>query len=120
MFIPISSVKLIKDYNTMALRICLKPFKTKLEDLFVNDFRTLFSYDSQRICMNLDVYDIREPIILRVVLMNFTGDYHAYLKARLLKGGGHLTCRRHNIFACRERILKKGEMSLYEHNREYV
>lgn len=59
----------------MVLRACLKPFITEFEQLFVNGFRTLFSYDSQRICMNLDVHNIREPIILRAMLMNFTGEH---------------------------------------------
>ena len=49
---------------------------TELEELFVNNFRVLFPYDSPRICMNLDVYDIQKPIILRVMLMNFTEDHH--------------------------------------------
>ena len=37
--------------------------------------------------------------------MSFTGNHHAQFKAKMLKVGGHLACRKHNIFAHDEKIL---------------
>lgn len=79
-----------------------------------------FSYDSQRICINLDVHDIQEHIILRAIWMNFTWDHPTQSKARLLKGGGYLACMRHNYFANREGTLREDRIPLYEHNEEYI
>lgn len=76
-FILISSIKFIEGSSAMVLRACLKSFIMEFKQLFVNGFRTLFSYDSQIICMNLDVHDIREPIILRAMLINFTEEHLA-------------------------------------------
>jgi hypothetical protein len=120
MFILISYVKFMEGNNATVLRACLTPFIAELEDLFVNEFRTLFPYNSQKICTSLYVHDIREPIILRAMLMNFTGDHPTQSKAGMLKAGGHLACRRHNIFAHKERILGEGGTPLYEDNKEYV
>ena len=120
MFIPISYVKSMKGSSGTMLRIYLTPFIAELEDLFVNGFRILFPYDSQKISMSLPVHDIGEPIILRAMLMNFTGNHPAQSKAGMLKAGGHLACRRHNIFVNRERILGEVGIPLYEDNREYV
>jgi hypothetical protein len=106
--------------SATMLSACLTPFIAELEDLFVNGFRILFPYDSQKICMSLHVHDIREPIILRAMLMNFTGDHPTQSKTGMLKGGGHLACRRHNIFAHKERILGEGGIPLYEDNKKYV
>ena len=52
--------------------------------------------------------------------MNFTSDHLAQSKAGMLKAGGYLACRRHNLFANRERTLGEGGISLYEDNREFV
>ena len=53
--------------------------------------------------------------------MNFTGDHPAQSKAGMLKGRGHFACRRHNLFASRERILDEGGIiPLYKDHREYV
>ena len=120
MFIHISYVKFIEGSSGTVLRECLTPFIAELEDLFVNGFRTLFPYDSQKISMSLLVHDIGEPIILRAMLMNFTCDHSAQSKAGMLKAGGHLACRRHNISANRKGILDDGGIPLYEDNREYV
>jgi hypothetical protein len=120
MFIPISCVKSMEGSSGTVLRACLTPFIAELEDLFVNGFRTLFPYDFQKIRLSLPVHDIGEPIILRAILMNFTGDHPAQSKAGMLKAGGHLACRRHNIFPHKERILGEGGIPLYEDNQEYV
>lgn len=106
--------------SAMVLRACLTPFIAELEDLFVNGFRTLFPYDSQKICISIFVHDIRKPIILRAMLMNFTCDHPTQSKAGMLKAGGHLACRRHNIFAHKEQILGEGKIPIYEDNKEYV
>ena len=90
MFILISYIKFMECNNATVLKACFKPFIVELEDLFVNGFRTLFPYDPQKICMSLHVHDIQEPIVLRVMLMNFTCDHPTQSKTRLLKGGGHL------------------------------
>ena len=70
MFIPISFVKFMEGSSGTVLRACLKPFIAELEDLFVNGFSTLYPYDSQKICMHLNVHDPQEPIILRALLMS--------------------------------------------------
>ena len=99
MFISISYVKSMEGSSRTVLRVCLTPFIAELEDLFVNGFRTLFPYDSKKISMSFHVHDIGKPIILSSMLMNFTCDHLAQSKAGMLKAGGHLACRRHNIFA---------------------
>ena len=118
-FIPISYVESMEGSSGTVLR-AFTPFIAELEDLFVNEFRTLFPYDSKKISMSLSVHDIRKPILLRAMLMNFTGDHHAQSEAGMLKARGHLACRRHIIFANRKRTLGEGGIPLYEDNREYV
>lgn len=68
--------------------------------------------------MNLHVHDIQKPLILRTMLMDFISDHLAQSKTWLLKN--YIACRKHNIFAQKERILGDGGIFLYEHNREYV
>ena len=65
MFILISYVKSMEGSSGTVLRACLTPFIGELEDLFVNGFRTLFPYDSQKVSMSFLVHDIGEPIVLR-------------------------------------------------------
>ena len=45
MFISISYVKSMEGCSGIVLRAYLTPFIAELEDLFVNEFRTLFPYD---------------------------------------------------------------------------
>ena len=80
MFILISVIKFMEGNRAMVSRAYLKLVITEFEELFVNNIRTLFLYNSERICMNFDVQDIREPIILSVMLMSFIWDHHVQSK----------------------------------------
>lgn len=120
LFIPISYVKSMEDNSGTVLRACLTPFMAELEDLFVNGYQTFFLYDYQRISMNLHVHDIRDFIILRAMLMNFTCDHSPQSKAGILKAGGYLACKRHNLLAQKERILGEAGIPLFEDYQEYI
>ena len=80
-FILISAIKFIEGSRAMVSRAYLKLVITEFEELFINNIITLFSYILEGICMNFDVQDIREPIILSVMLMSFIGDHHVQSKA---------------------------------------
>lgn len=120
MFIPISCAKLIQESSGNVLRACLEPFVAELEEIFAEGFKTLFSYKSEIISGSVEVHNIGDPILLRAILLNFTGDHPVQSKIGLLKGGGHLACRRHDLFFCMGDMSVESGKSLYEQNRKHA
>lgn len=119
-FIPISCVKLIHENSGNVLRACLEPFVTELEEIFAEGFKTLFSYKLETISESVEAHSIGDVVLLRAILLNFTGDHPAQSKVGLLKGGGYLACRRHDLFSCMEDMSADRGKIVYKQNRKHV
>ena len=120
MFIPIKSEKTYRKQQCDGVenmpQTIYNGVRRFISKLFYNFVFVWFT----KKCMHFDLYDIRKPIILRAMLMNFRGDRIIQSKAWLSKGRGYFARKRHNIFANEEGILGEGGMHLYEHNKKYV
>jgi len=96
-----------------AKTLFLQPLVDELEALFLIDFSVNFAHPPQLI--NRHLCPVRELVVLRVMLMMFTGDHPAQTKIGMLKASRKNPCRRCVCYSS----LQSGHY-VYGNNRQQI
>jgi hypothetical protein len=114
LFIPASSNKIVKEFEEGILTVFLEPLLRELESIFVEGFPVKYNYPPEIIDYSLANV---EPLVLRVVLMYWTGDHPAQCKVGGFKTSGYHACRRCHL---QGKVLQGRGSVTYPNNRHEV